>query len=402
MFSINKKWNVFLYSVIFVWIAMTLSYIIFTNNNIFLNTVDYQRYELKLTKNINNAAILAFKYNTYFNSDGEWFSGVLNCPPEVSLSWTTASWIIQTINNFEISFDDIRDIFYCSWSNSSWSLQIYYDNNYLSFTWTSYSLWTIYSLSRDWLTYKWSVDDIDNSIISFTSWTWISNIDNNMNSDDYRIFSTWNILYPGWKYDNDTDGRQLLYWYIDKFSWYYNTLWINDKWTNYIENNTNNTWWFVYTPLQIGSWFINLYTDNPSEIKLIEFNKDLFNSSKELKKINEYNLISSTWSQWFLSFSWDTLSLVSSTWSASFFDFINKDYWLFISFTWTNISDSSYTLRYKIKAFDSDLKPIYIVPINDTNPDKFTFFSQDIIIMNWYLYTKQEELNNSSDVVITN
>ncbi len=377
MIKVKNGWNILLYALFLIVIAVSIVYIIFSKSIQYITDIQFQRYSIKLNKNLQEKAEMAFKYNSYVNNNWSWFTDTRACPSEVTLSGTTESWTLINITNI-VSYFDWNNIF-CSWSSASWNLLIAYSDDFLNYSEASYISTNFSNLNSDWIIniiwwntftwiyFTWIINNVEQSYISFTWWLNISWIDSNYNSDNYTVYSTWFINYPNWYIDDDVNARLTLYWYIEKWLWYYNIFWNNYLTNAYINNNPNNSDLIHEVIWNTSTWYLRLEVDNSCNIKIVEFNSWSYRATKELKEINEWKWSSFTWAIWYISQNGSgAIYLNSNTWSAKIFNFKSKDYAIFLSFSWNLTNTWATLLRYKLRAENSDWKKIFISPIDDS------------------------------------
>ncbi len=395
MSNFKNNWNILVYSLILISILMSAVYVITSKSNQFITNIETQKYNLKLNKNIQQKANLSFKYNKFLNTSWSWFTNTKSCPEELTLSgtsWTWASFFI--INNIQHFFDWYN--IYCKWLNASWSILIWYTNDFLSYSWVYYLYWNFIKLNSNNNYFTWILDDANSSYISFTGGLDISNIDSNFNSDNYTAYSSWSDFYPNWYIDDDVNARLEIYWYVEKIAWYFNVFWNNIKTNVYISNNINNYdryHWLIWGTWGTD-WYVKLNLDNAYNIKIIEFNRDKYNKTNELRKIKEWSWSGPAWNIWYINNSWDWLT--SWTWSKMSFDFKNKDYWIFLA-AWINPNTWN-LLRYKIEVKNTSWYRVFINPIDDSKvleEGVMKYLGNDIIIDNeWNFISKQTETIN--------
>lgn len=301
-------------------------------------------------------------YSRYLNTDWFWFIDNISCPILVSMSWATSSWAIDTI--LYITGSTV----FCSGSYNTNSVHIYFNSDSTELNDASYNSERISLIN--WI---WDFTDTDSTRIDFSAYsqTW-DLIDDDLNSDDYRWSSTWDINYPNNFLDNDDLARRTIIWYIPPMYWLRKVFWNNERNIEYIDWNTNNTWSLVSNIWKVSSWSLFLDIDKAYDIKVVEFDRYRYSSFNELYVLNSKVFSSSTWSIWYLQ---NDLSLLNSTWSAYSFDFKNKDYAIFVRSSWT------WVILYKITGLDLDTNnPIYINTIDDSEENIIKYLWSDILI----------------------
>lgn len=125
--------------------------------------------------------------------------------------------------------------------------------------------------------------------------------------------------------------------------------------------------------------YLRLDIDNPYSIKIVEFDKNRFDTIQELRIITGSTLFSHTggvgWLMPNLS-----LSGTAGLESRKVFDLANKDYALFLSFS-GNLSNTGVDfLKYKITMQNELGSGVYTSPINDAENGVIKYLGTDIII----------------------
>ena len=407
-----NKWNVLVYALIIINLALIFVYIVSSRTNIFLSNVINDQNNSQLSANIQRKADIAFKYDYLYNQDWSWFTNTRLCPSSIVFSWTTASGTIITITGSTAYFDSNNTI-YCSWSNNYWTTNIYFSNDFLSFSWITFSGSSLRTLTNDnvvtvtwWLTFtgnvfSWSINDSQNSIVTF-SWNIApSHIDANFNSDNYMCSSTWIINYPNFSCDDDINARKNITWYIESTWWYFNVFWNNSRISDFIADNPNNTNSWVALLWNTWTWLLFLTLSDFAYIKLIQFDKTKYDSTNELVKTGEYDWYMSTTSSWYIAFSGSNIVLNPVASNTISFDFVNNYYALFLSYSWWTYGAN---LQYTLSWTDANGYPIILNPLDDYDPNYFKFLGYDIILRDDKYYSKIEQIEapKSSDIIKNN
>ncbi len=376
----TKKAVVLIYVLFLVMISVIFATILLNNNSYLFNINDYYEYESKLFSNIDNDSKISIDLNKQMNSNWDWFIDNISCPStNVSMSWG--------INN-----DDIWTILiyswvvYCEWNYFWNSLKIYFNTWFTDFDKAEY-LWNIITLS--WWLWLSSFWDSDNTFIDFSSYDYFIPdwFDDNFNSDNYLVTSTWNIYYPNFWQDDDVLARKTFYWFVSPYDWFKKVFWNTDKTIEIIDQNINNNDTLNIKIWDVVSWYLHFDVDNDFAIKLIKFDKTIYNNTKELSAVEIYSweLLSSTWylqnNSWILSLSWWI------TWNEYNFDFSNNYYAIFLKSVW------EVSLVYNITWKTNTGSWIYINPIDDSAEDIIKYIWNEIIIdNNWRYISKEIEL----------
>lgn len=212
-------------------------------------------------------------------------------------------------------------------------------------------------------------NDPDLTFISFdATWVWWwDGIDDNFNSDDYRVtsHSDTNTYYFPWFQDDDVIPRLTFFWNVENSQNYYNIFWNNYKTNDFVSNNVNNndTVNVKIWDVSNGFMYLDLFSDSDIvyDLKVIEFDRDKYRDEFTLLPINSYEGIDLSWEFWFIEENSWVLSLSSvQTWNEFNFDFTNKDYAIFIINKWES------DLSYRLSSQTSTWTGVYINPIDDS------------------------------------
>jgi hypothetical protein len=253
-----------------------------------------------------------------------------------------------------------------------WPFSIDFNNNYTNFSWATYSGETVL-VNTALNPYEAQFHDSDNTKMQFTNSPWSDLIDDNFNSDNYNVNSTWSAatwtVYPNnsnWKafWDDDADARKITYSYIYPEAWLVNVFWSNSKNSKIIDKNSNNDDNINMKIWDTSNWILYFDIDEEIDLKIVEFSKSDFDTTWELTPIKTYNYTSTGWEIWYLQNNAWTLSFSDISTANDFvFDFKNEDYAIFMK------NNSSETIFYRIRWYDKTTwKWLYIVPIDDSDP----------------------------------
>jgi hypothetical protein len=118
--------------------------------------------------------------------------------------------------------------------------------------------------------------------------------------------------------------------------------------------------------------------DNPYNIKILEFNKNIFDNSKELRVITGSTASQIAGSGWVMP----NLSLSGSagTGSRMAFDFKNRDYAILLSFSGNLTNTGIEFLKYKITGENIYGSGLYINPIDDSGDGVIRYFGADMLM----------------------
>lgn len=260
------------------------------------------------------------------------------------------------------------------------SITLKTDNRYLNISELEW-----YELLSSWSEELWewvsNFSDSDSTLISFTSdWiTWADQIDDDLNSDNYKVTSIWDVYYQNWYQDDDVVPRLTIFWNVKPYSDYFNVFWNNYKTNKVIDENTNNndSLNVKISDVTSGYMFFDIFNTgiNLYDIKIMEYDKTKYTEEFSLLPINIYNWENLSDHVWYLQVSWNDIALSKDkTWNEFIFNFKDKDYWIFIK------NKESWNLAYRISAETSTWSMIYINPIDDSKDWIIESLSNHIII----------------------
>jgi len=372
----NKSGIVLIYVLFLLSIWSVMWVLVFKNSFVYYNNIEYQNILENLHTNIYTKKDTAFKLVRTFNSNGSGYTDNISCPQNVTMSWSVFSG-----SAIPTSLDYTDWVASCIWTYNRFNFHINFNSNYDNFSNAEYRgsyvtlTWTMFwEPNFSWL-------DTDSTQITFlNNWTNLKNIDNiddNFNSDDYRVVSTWSsstgVLYPNNFIDDDVLPREVIFWYIWAKSIFKNILWSNDKINTFIANNSNNDDILHEKMWNVGSWMVILTVNWNYDLKLVKFSKSDYNNLNTLRSLEVLNWINLTWN-WYIQNNSKVLSTsITKTWNEYIFDFKNNDYALFLKNIWqTNLS-------YNVSAETTSWTGIYISPIDDSW-NQLRFFWADIYI----------------------
>jgi hypothetical protein len=341
------------------------------------NSLNNQIIKSDLAKKIVEKWDMLTNYDIIVNSDWSWFIDNISCPDDILMSWATI-YAPGIITNWANSWS----IYVCSWSSYWFMLNLTTNTDLTSFNKAIRLGESIDLTDTLWdLTWNFSSDSGTLITINSSSYKKPDWIDDNFNSDNYSSdywLTIWENLY-----DNDSDARNSIIWYITKTWSLENIFWNNEIINNYIDSNPNNSDNTYLKIWDVNQWYLKLSVNTGSTIKIVKFDRSRYTQNKELFVTESFEW-DSTILSWYIHKTWNTLSLVWSIWSSYGFDFTNNDYAIFIKNNWTWI------LNYKL-TWDTLTKWIYINPINDSYPKEIKIMSYYITINSWiYIWDLSE------------
>ena len=220
-----------------------------------------------------------------------------------------------------------------------------------------------------WESWRWETpfDDTDQTWITFdyTGMGWNDDVDDDFNSDNYRVTSIWDIYYPGGYQDDDVMPRKVIFWNVPVWSVFQNIFWNNYKTNAFVEKNPNNDDILNVKIWDVVDWnmYLDLYdtSENNFDLKVLEFDRDSYEIENTLLPIEKYESFDLTEYTWYIqNNSWALSLSKNKTWNEYIFDYKNKDYWIFIS------NNSNWNLTYRLSWETTSWTGIYINPIDDS------------------------------------
>lgn len=370
----SNKAMVLVYVLFLVNIAVVMWLVIYNNSFIYSNNLDYQKTSKTLKLDIYKKANNLFTIADFYNSNWNWFTDDIWCPWDVTMSWVTLRQS-SMISNLSYQSWSI----YCEGTYYSNPYYIYFNNSYSDFV-SSYYEWDLVDVSS-WVWISLFTNDL--TLITFSSWS-SDNIDDDFDSDNYKVTSTWSTAtwtYYPWSYqDDDVFHRKTIIWYIEPNSPYFNVFWNNPEVSSKIDSNSNNSDTLNQKLSQTSSWYLVLSTDSSSDLKVVEFNKDLYDNDKVLSAKAVYNWYDIIWNWYIILSSWELSLSPILTWNELDFDFVNNYYWVFLK------NNTDVNLTYELSWESDSWTGVYIVPIDDSW-DFYSFLWNDIVIDSDSKYT---------------
>jgi hypothetical protein len=228
----------------------------------------------------------------------------------------------------------------------------------------------------------------DLTFMSFTNeWIWWNdNIDDDLNSDNFRVTSFGDVYFPNGYQDDDVVPRKTIFWSVSANDKYNHIYWNNYKTVEYLSGNTNNN-----DTLNVKMWNIDaahMFLDTFNsvgqnfDLKILEFDRDIYKNEFTLLPINTNEGKNITDYIWYIQ--------KSSTWSLSLskektgdefeFDFKTKDYALFIANNTSGLLSYHLSAETKTPLISDTWTWIYINPIDDSGTGTIKILSNHIII----------------------
>lgn len=330
------------------------------------NEYEIQNIETSLLNTIQTKADLSMKYAQNLNTNGGGFIDIASCPDNFSMSGTTqrTTWITSNLRNEQ-------GIIFCEAIHAWGAVKIYFNSGATDVAFAQFDEREVFlDISQQSAIFS---DDDATFIDISNSYPLESDlVDDNFDSDDYRVYSTGTVLYPDVFVDDDIKARLLSYGYVIENSGAFNVLWTNDKIQSYIDENSNNSDGFFTTLWDVNTGYLFLDIDTPHKLILYEVSKNDYNETKELIT-TDFIEGSDQWASiWYVQ---SDMTLASGTGSAYSFDFQAHDYALFIENTGT------WALLYQITWEDAASgSGIYLNPIKDDDPSVLSFLGNHIFV----------------------
>lgn len=381
-----KKGVVLIYVLFLVTLAVVFSTVLLSNNNYLFNITEHFDIESKLYSNINSDWKILVDITKRYNNNGNWFIDNVSCPEigTVSMSWTTLKELIWT--NLVFSWSQV----YCEWIYNWNNLKLYFNEWFTDIPVADYNWSLVWITNWVWNNSFWDIDStyIDFSGSSYLSWDWI---DDDFNSDNYKVTSTWNILswiyYPLDFVDDDNLGRKVLFGLVSPNFWYKKVFWNTSKVLKIIDKNTNNDDLFNIKLWDVTSGVLNFDIDNNSYVKILRFDKNSYDNTNELILLETLTWSLSAGIGYLQNNLWVLSLSVGITWNEHIFDFKNNNYAVFLK------ANSEKSLLYKIKWETTVWTWIYITPIDDSWELIIKYQWWEILLNSfWEIVAKENEI----------
>lgn len=370
MHSPKYSGTILIYTMILVILWVLMATVILNVASELSNQFEVRNIETGLINMIQTKSDLTMKYARNLNENGNGFTDTISCPLSVTMSGAT-----QVTNNFTTTLKNELWLGFCEGIHNSEPIRLYFNTGATDLE---------YAQFRDKEVVLSSVNpnntfnDIDTTFIDISSSLPLTPdlIDDNFDSDNYQVYSTWTVLYPDIFVDDDVHARLRIYWYVIENSGPYNVFWSYDAMGQYIDENTYNQDNYNTTLSQTWSGYLYLDINNSHQITLFEIDKEIYNTSKELVVLSQFQSEEQTANLWYLQ---DNMTLASWTGNAFVFDFQERDYALFIENT------SSGALLYQITWEEAGTgSGIYMNPLKDDDLSLFSYLWSHMFIGEWW------------------
>lgn len=228
--------NVLIIALFLTNLAIVVGFVLVMRADSLVSGIENQERNFKLSKNVEEKARLTMRYEKAVNSDGSGFTNTKSCPATVTMSGT----IVATTESKPTSAYRYGGQLFCSGTSASGTnLLISYSANGTNFSSGRFMNIQAFSLSGSDLTA--TFNDFKRTVVTFTPPAGYSNIDINMDSDNYTPYSTGLVAYPNGYTDNDSEARRRIAGYVRQNLGWYNIFWNNKFTASYVSRNANNT-----------------------------------------------------------------------------------------------------------------------------------------------------------------
>lgn len=368
----SKTATVLIYTIVLVNLSLLMAIVILNNGSLLSSSKQTENFATKLINNITDSVNVNIKLHKTLNNNGSWFIDDIACPNNVTMSGVTSIvtdlvftwWVVYCTGDY-LSSNDFKIYFNADLDNLDVAE---YNNEFRSITGLTTSAFS------------------DGAILNLnttTSYLRSDDIDDNFNSDNYRVNSTWAVDYPDGYGDDDTNVRKTIYGYVSPDAGFTKIFWSNEKTNRYISDNTNNDD-IINARASTSSWFLVLDADKSFDIKILELDRAAYSNLNEIRAINT---IDNSVATWLIGHIQTDGSLDSANASGYEFDFPNKDYAVFLNNTGT------WVLFYTLSGEALSGSGLYINPIIDDHPSMIRVLGNDIILNPQWLYIwKQSEI----------
>lgn len=379
----NKKtWVILIYVLFLVTLSVIFATILLNNNSYLFNIDNYFNTELKLISNIDKEWKILVDINRELNLNWSWYIDNISCP-----SWTTISMSWTTNTNTIWSVLTNSWLIYCLSTYDSKPLKLFFNTWITDFINAEYDGFTVSVTAWLWDA---TFSDSDNTLIDFSSYNYSiwDLYDDNLNSDNYMVTSTWNT--STWTYyldsfqDDDVLWRKNIFWYVDFEDWFKEVFWNTTKSLDIIEKNTNNNDSLNIKIWEVNNWVLYFDVDKDYDIQLFIFDKVKYDNTNELVLLSMFKKTSSLSWTGYLEKDLTLAPIIDPSTTYSF-NFQNNLYAIFLK------SITEDTLLYKINGLErTSLKWIYITPIDDSDSNIIKYLWNDIIIDEKWMFIAKE------------
>ncbi|MFK7780064.1 MAG: hypothetical protein QM490_02855 [Candidatus Gracilibacteria bacterium] len=381
----TKKAMILIYVLFLVTLSIIFSTILLNNNAFLFNISKYFDVDSKLHSNINSDGRIMININKNMNSNGSGFIDNISCPSGFSIIMSGA------INTGAIGSTLVNSgSIYCEGTYLANSLKLYFNTGFTDIVEADYNGFIIGITAGIGNTV---FGDSDSTLMDFSSYNLSTpdGYDDDFDSDNYMVTSTGDTstgtYYLDSFQDDDVLGRKELFGYISYDFGFKKAFWNTTRTLKIINENSNNNDTLNIKIGDVDSGILHFDIDKSSEIKLVQFDRDIFHETKELKLMGTYKGILGAGIGYLQENSGDLSLSITKTGNEFSFDFMNNDYAIFLKNTSTG------SLLYKILGETDTGTGIYITPIDDSDENIMRYLGNEILIdISGRYISKEEEL----------
>lgn len=356
---------------------MALGYVFLSKSEVLLENLSFQGYDAKMSRNLSAKADLTLNWETSLNADGGAFHAALDCPAAVTLSGTVAGSSLETVSTTGAV---MGGKLVCSGvSGTGIPLIIEYASDYATFSTGTYVNSVNINPSGTATVFGGTFVDPEAKAMTFNLPTTYSNLDGDLNSDDFRAGSTGSVAFPSGYGDNDVDARKTAIGLVRNDSGWNSVFWNNPKSNAVIEKNPNNADAVNAKMSATSSGFLRLDVDRPYSVKVVEFDSGTYLETGELRKIATAEYASATGGIGYLQNDLTLSGTRSNGDNAKAFDFKNRNYAIFLSYPVAYANGITH-LKYRISGENDSGSGLYLVPIDDSYEGSVKYLGSDVVI----------------------
>lgn len=248
---------------------MTLGYVFLSKSEVLLENLSFQGYDAKMARNLSAKADLTLGWAASLNANGGDFRPARACPASVTLSGSVDGSVTETVPTVaKIAAGKL----YCEGvSLAGIPLRLDYSPDYSTFLTGTYVNSANVNAAGTGLTLSGQFSDPEGKILSVTVPPAYSEIDGDLNSDDFRAGSTGSVSYPSGHSDDDADARKTAIGMVRYDSGWTSALWTNVKTNAYVERNPNNADSVNAKISATSTGFLHFDIDRPFALRVVEF-----------------------------------------------------------------------------------------------------------------------------------
>jgi hypothetical protein len=373
----GRRGNTIIYAIFLTVLASAIAYLLFAKSEALLENLSFQRYDLKLSRNLSAKADLVLKWENTLNSDGGYFPA-RTCPGAVTMSGTAAGSVNEIISTVP-AVENGQMI--CSGTTiAGTNLRLYYSSDFTTFLTGTYVNSVNINPTGTGTFLGGTFSDPEAKVLSFTLPAGFSDYNGKVNSDDYRVYSTGTVLYPNGAANNDVLARKTVFGFVRQGAGWTEAFWTNAKTNAVIDANANNADPINVRPSTTATGYLYFDIDQPHSIRVVEFDSGSYLASQTLKKISTQDRTNTAGAVGFLQNDLSFSGSHAAGDNAKVFDFQNRNYAIFLSYSGTTASGTTSYLKYRITGQNEAGSGMYLQPIDDSMAGNVRFYANDIII----------------------